>query len=77
MLRVLLGDRVERVDERLAAQEHGERAREGLGGERAVEDVHRAEGLEEDPVLEGGGRDDGREALELRHLDGCDDKGVS
>ena len=69
-LRVGERDRVVRELERRAARERGERREEVRGRAVPVEDVRRAERVQERGVVQGGGGDDGREAGEFRDLDG-------
>ena len=70
-LRVREGDRVVDELDGLAARELRDLRCERGCGQGTVEDVGRAEGLEERFVVRGRGGDDGRELGELRYLDGC------
>lgn len=70
VLRLALRDRVERDVQRAAGERCDCAAEVGMCG-AAVDDVRRAERLDVGCVLLGGGRDDRREARELRKLDRC------
>ena len=70
MLRVLLGDGVVGVRDRLPASDLVNLRGDRLQGERAVDDVRGPEGLEVVGVLQRRCRDDRRETLQLGELDG-------